>query len=827
MAQLRGVDASKAWSQINPQDSTPILFTISGGISLGSYQSGVNWALVRFIRRANERSYRERMHLARPYFAAMAGASAGNINALLSAVAWCNERPGESPDSSVFWKSWVPTGWQELFPRHDDRKELGGVFDRTYYDSVSMPGIKSGMHGVAYPEQCNIPLGMTMTRIVPTQTRVTQHVSASTQRYAALLRVKASGSDTTKDSVTFMQPEPRLFHASLGSLASLGVREGDIIPDSLVTKTLMASSAFPIAFAGVKLRYLPGENVPAAAACAAAGDPRTCPKRDTASFIDGGLFDNNPLALANGLFRLDPLNRTLQPRILYINPDALRGKLDSARAAHGAVTEQEKTGIASFLEVLKGAYPSARQYELQSMARYIADPAVEASSLPYITTTDRGYPIVSEHLYAFAGFFGRPFREYDFYAGVYDALHFVAETILCDDARQLSIVRAAHPDDYAPARDSVSRSACERNELQRLMHDSAFGFERVARIALTEFYAAEYTGPPVPIVTSDLTTLTREDSARVLFIRQLVFANAFEFPAHDGCTGDQIDRILCTDGFSGLVNRFSTDEVSIAVDTLAKDCEKTNKGRKRFEREPCLADATLVKLVDDGPRAFASARLNDIFQQINQDSTQSGGTKTLIGTMEFIHRSIDDEYQPPLLFDPSSIPPYGFIGWKLVPYRVLGLLGAQGVGGVEATYLPSLRVPHFISKLPGLKRLHEVRFILPLGIGRLRATPVTGDSAMHPVVETGLGLSYHKGVPWMHDISIDGRFMTHLRAVQPELHDELSFRGMWQLFGGKLSLGYGRLPSGFVRNQDSRNLFTIGVGDVNGLVYYVTRLFKN
>lgn len=823
-AQAGRIDETKAWSNTDYRDSVPVLFTISGGISLGSYQSGVNWALVRFMRRANDISYGQQMRLARPYFAAMAGASAGNINALLSAVAWCSERPGEAPESSVFWHVWVPTGWEQLFPRKVDRGDPGGgVFDRTYYKTVAIPGLKAAMRRVSYPEQCNVPLGMTMTRVVPTQTAITENVSASTQRYAALLRVRASGMDPRKDSVLFVQPELGLFNRSLGSLASLGVREGDPVADSLVLQTLMASSAFPIAFAGVNLHYTSGDRMSAAVACSAAGNPATCAQRDSADFIDGGLFDNNPLALAHGIFRLKAANTGVHPRILYINPDALRGDLRIARARQEVLAGGSKTGIASFLEVLKGAYPSARQYELQSMARYIADPSVDSGSLPYINTTDRGYPIVSEHLYAFAGFFGRPFREYDFYAGVYDALHFVAHTILCQDDRQMARQRDANPLMMVLPRDTVSRSACVRNESQRLLHDTAFGFSRVARIALAELYAQEYTGPPVPIELNDESQLSPVERSRVLLIRELVRANKREFLEHKGCGGDQIDRILCEDGFGGMIARFATPEVRVAVRRLVEDCE--HAASSAVIGPSCPADGTLMRLVDNGARAFASERLNEIFRQIQEDPLQTSGTKHFVGSIEFLHRSTDDEYQPMWLGNPSTVPSYAHPAWNLLPYRVTGLVGAGGVGGIEATYLPSVRVPHAISSLPGLHRLHGVRLIAPLGLARIASDTGTLTGSRHGVFESGLGLSYHYGVPWVHDVSIDWRLLTYARAPRQEMIQQKSWRAMWQLFGGKVALGYGHLPSELSRGTRSKNLFTIGAGDANGMLYYLHRVF--
>ena len=49
--------------------------------------------------------------------------------------------------------------------------------------------------------------------------------------------------------------------------------------------------------------------------------------------------------------------------------------------------------------------------------------------------TTRGLPLVGELFAHFGAFLGRPFREYDFYVGVYDAMHFAAAASLCATSR--------------------------------------------------------------------------------------------------------------------------------------------------------------------------------------------------------------------------------------------------------------------------------------------------------------------------------------------------------------------------------------------------------
>ena len=56
---------------------------ISGGVSLGAYESGYNWAMIKMLNKV-----RVNGKLVEPDLRSVAGASAGSINALLSAMYW-------------------------------------------------------------------------------------------------------------------------------------------------------------------------------------------------------------------------------------------------------------------------------------------------------------------------------------------------------------------------------------------------------------------------------------------------------------------------------------------------------------------------------------------------------------------------------------------------------------------------------------------------------------------------------------------------------------------------------------------------------------------
>src|SRR5215469_17412479 len=106
-----------AFAQPNERAVEPFALTISGGVSLGAYEAGLNWALVSFIKRAN--AFTSEPGLPRPRLVALAGASAGSINALLAAGLWCQRLTGaenSTVDYNLLRDTWISVGLDQLLP---------------------------------------------------------------------------------------------------------------------------------------------------------------------------------------------------------------------------------------------------------------------------------------------------------------------------------------------------------------------------------------------------------------------------------------------------------------------------------------------------------------------------------------------------------------------------------------------------------------------------------------------------------------------------------------------------------------------------------------
>src|SRR5207245_10485431 len=153
-------------------------------------------------------------------------------------------------------------------------------------------------------------------------------------------------------------------------------------------------------------------------------------------------------------------------------------------------------------ELVAGAVPAARQYELQAFGRLLARaPAVFARE--NITTSARGFLVVGERLGSFAAFLGKPCREYDFYLGMYDALAFFAAE---------------------GCRGGVTDSLCVKRRLHELVETNAldFGAGPLPRTVLRSLYQREWQAraAPDPPPTGRDPTAPPPDAVRLRLLQE-------------------------------------------------------------------------------------------------------------------------------------------------------------------------------------------------------------------------------------------------------------------------------------------------------------------
>ena len=359
--------------------------TISGGVSLGSYEAGLNWAVVRFLR-LREREFNDPRALLpsrRPNLVAVTGASAGSINALLAAVLWCeadDSTRNASVDGNLLRDAWLGVSLDALLPDDpaaygsDDGVLAGAALGPLIVDvrrEVFNPGT------LRFRPGCAIPIGITLTRARPEQ-REAAGLRASSQRAVLPMVLEVDGAGRVR--MRRQHLPDRDATESVLALAEVPDRLGSYLDPESVMQALLASAAFPLAFGPRTLcECAPScedDEVPASATCPgpdpahpsggkscaaqsmlqAGSELRVCRRR----FVDGGVFDNAPVGLA-----IEQAEAAVRPRLfhpvtyVFIDPDVRRLRPPDPLQAAG--TGQGATGV---LRLTSDLVATARNREL-------------------------------------------------------------------------------------------------------------------------------------------------------------------------------------------------------------------------------------------------------------------------------------------------------------------------------------------------------------------------------------------------------------------------------------------------------------------------------
>lgn len=353
-------------------DRQPYALTISGGVSLGSYEAGLNWVVIEDLRRRHASG---RMPV--PELVGVTGASAGAINALISALAWCIERDDLATlDANLFHDTWIPIGLESLLPMHGDGyRSHDGLLARKAFDRIvaDIRAVMAGTRrGFAF-RPCSVSLGFTVTRAEPgsialdglpiTQQRVVVPLHMNIEDGRPIFRsARVAGRDDLLGNTLYLASRD----------ASGAVAHDDVI------QALLASAAFPLAFGRVRLvECVPAPACPetrrvADRSCTYVSslldEPRTACEDD---FVDGGVFDNVPVGVAMAQIESsEPMRDAARPaKYLYIEPENRRPAerhAGKSRLRHAGGT------LDANLAFLGGAYQTARNYELHNVLRYNA-----------------------------------------------------------------------------------------------------------------------------------------------------------------------------------------------------------------------------------------------------------------------------------------------------------------------------------------------------------------------------------------------------------------------------------------------------------------------
>lgn len=690
-------------------DTIPVTFSFSGAISMGVYQAGVNWALSQFINLTHDspgdgnqgRQYRATNELPLIDVAALSGASAGNINALLAAIEYCDTKPVSKrpPESSLFWKMWVLSGWDDLMPRDGILAENDdpGIFSRTRLASyIENQLITGALANPTHRADCRIPVGLIVTRVDPRIEQSAGGLTVQTQRFLVPFEMREAGR-----KLHFFQADTAVFREpSLGSMIAVGDPRDSLIDPADIFKVVEASSSYPVAFAPV---YFPYWYVDPE--CRARPLP-TCWKPESASFMDGGVFDVLPLSTGMGLYRVyeekqarkkdTPVKAILNPRLLFVDVGLARGRLKAERPKNPDGKPVKTEGLDAIGRFLQGFVPTARQYERHVFGR-------TADTSAWYISTARGLPAVSEHLGYFAGFFGRPFREVDFYAGVADGLYYIAREILCEPTRDFTRRLRSDPGARPADQGGLERRECTARELTELATQSLEIDDtglHVLNHLLSQGQPSFTILPPesVPVNIEKVNTLKAIANAEISLL------------GHDSKCKIQgmVTLALCMDGFRAFLDRLDADTV---VDVAAVFGRWADSTACDLEDDPsranCWAERDLSNLVEE-PELQMHAYMGSVLRRLRSVEERGEQTipKAITRLAEGAYRSTDYRYRRGMELDPSSIPPYEKLaGWgalALMPYYAGATVGIRGwqIGWQPTWHTPPMTAPWLAIGLP-------------------------------------------------------------------------------------------------------------------------------
>lgn len=766
--------------------TVPLIMSVSGAISVGAYQAGVNWSILEFLRRAqNDTAFRLAQHLPSYALRAVTGASAGNVNALLWAIEWCTDsadsrRNGRwaalPPDSSLFWKTWVSIGLDELLPNgHDDPRQLDqAIFDRSRVRRATYPPLLARLKNRHFRAGCSVPIGITLTRIQP-DVIAYQGLEIETQRFATLFRASVVDSALVEpdgDRMHFVHLEhPADGDDAFGKVVRLLPKDARIGTDQILS-AVQASAAFPIALAPVALRvWYPSPF----------GSGRTA----ESVFIDGGVFDNNPITLAMALYHHENASGA-PPRAVYINPFRYRGDLDRQRQT--TAMSAPTGGIAAFTEFLGGAVSTGRQYELQLLVRERRADSIAAANFRMksdsivsylqqspgldrrrldglrqriegltasnsrrdsLSFTSRSYPIYGEHLNAFAAFLGRPLREFDFYVGVYDGLQFAVQEFVCG------------------GRSPDAIQSCTRQKMAELVQDDRMIPTYAQRLLATLYDRENYPdrGPDNQrALTASLqgsTDMSEQKSDRILLALYRAASTQLRTRQAAECNDSGVGQFLCRDGIGLMFKSFLADTEPNpgynSTGSVQSILEEWSSACTSAAPDDCRAERRFVQLVKN-PSAITSQLLEQI-----------------VGRMEEVEQTLKDEGQPDYarvittvnaIYHTTSLRPRGQIemspslpsdaawGWgHLLPYAVGGPVGRSGW---EITQRPTLNyqilfVDAFTFPLTWQQdKDHRINKLssnaFGVGLGAARRSPVSGAGFLL----NEIGMEAHWLIPAWH-----------------------------------------------------------------------------
>lgn len=259
-----------------PAPLLPVGVTISGGVSLGSWEAGFMYLWLE----AQKAQPRTQVRI-------VTGTSAGSANALITALNSCLP-PVPNPLDDLGWRAWGPVGFHQLF---DPTRARDSLFVRDALEGAIERVRETWNRGV--PEGCDVVFGASVTRVQPRAVALQEGLSVPRALETFTVRIKGRGLGRPPRVTNYVDPYTPM------AVPLLVLRDDDSPETSThnfnqLRQLLFASMAFPAAFEPVPINYCLSKP----ARRGHPGQVQCLDREHTDLFFDGGVFDNNPLRTA-------------------------------------------------------------------------------------------------------------------------------------------------------------------------------------------------------------------------------------------------------------------------------------------------------------------------------------------------------------------------------------------------------------------------------------------------------------------------------------------------------------------------------------------------
>ena len=418
-----------AWAQ--PTPVAPLSITVSGGGAQGAYMSGQIFYLEHLLRAAQSPL--------KPLI--FSGTSSGSTISIISALNSCREI-SERPADSLYWRAFMPIGLNKLIS-HEHNGPLHALSSRTFeevFNEIMYPVLRSG-----FSKDCSFIYSAAIHRVSPRNVSL-KNTALQFKVSSELVSIKVTGRGEGEIPLISNFIYPELNKGQL-LLPVDGASHEERV--EMLKSSIFASMALPGILPPRVIEHCVHTPAEPKSAC-------TRTEAESATFVDGGIFNNRPVGIALRAMR----------SAINITPNT------SAETSKGALLRAQPTDETEMLPHTRFYLldPSIDAYPTRSVNRvrsYNGVDGIIGATLSSFTSVARNaellsafdrtpklkdrlftsfshYPMFSDLI---SGFFDYDFRVFDFYLGMYDSSKTHRDALW---GTKLLIPKASDPETYYP-----------------------------------------------------------------------------------------------------------------------------------------------------------------------------------------------------------------------------------------------------------------------------------------------------------------------------------------------------------------------------------------